>query len=171
MKLESPSFTQSDVQVFLDELIDHDRNSLADRLEAAGARLEALGPRVTAGRGGINWSAHEVLAHIAVLSKFYGVLVHKISTGRMPELNLLQNVNLRDVAGEQMAQLEPSELLHMIKADHERTLKTLRGSDPSALRRAARLEDGTTLTAIDVARLPLINHLEMHIAQLGESLG
>ncbi|MFI5282259.1 MAG: DinB family protein [Candidatus Dormibacterales bacterium] len=171
MKIESTAYTSTDLEKFLDELVDHDRKLVADRLEAASVRLAELGPRIQAGHGDDSWSAHEILAHIAVLSKFYGVLVHKISSGQLPELNLLKNVNLRDVAGQQMAELEPAELLRLIKADHDRTLKTLRSVEPSALRRASRLEDGTTMTAMDVARLPLLSHLELHLKQLEQSLG
>ena len=171
MKIESTAFTSSDVEKFLDELVDHDRRLVADRLEAASLRLAGLGPSIRSGHGDGTWSEHEILAHIAVLSKFYGILVHKISSGQLPELNLLQNVNLRDVAGQQMAELEPAELLRLIKVDHDRTLKTLRSMEPSALRRTTQLEDGTTMSAMDVARLPLLSHLELHLAQLEKSRG
>jgi hypothetical protein len=171
MKIESTSFTQADVETFMDAMVDHDRTVLADRLEKASARLAKLGPRVQPGRGETEWSDHELLAHIAVLSKFYGVLVHKISSGQMSEVDLLENVNLRDVVGEQMAQIEPAELLRMALADQARTLKLLRSVEPSSLRRRARLENAETMTAEDVARLPLVNHLEMHVDQLERSLG
>jgi hypothetical protein len=169
MKLESTTYTRADVEQFLDEMIDHDRHVLADRLEKASKHLAELGPRVQPGRAGREetaWSPHEVLGHIAVLSKFYGVLVHKISSGQMTEFNLLENVNLRDVVGEQMAQIEPAELLHMALADQARTLKLLRTVEPSALRRQAKQENGELITAEEIARLPLISHLEMHIEQL-----
>src|ERR1700694_1145538 len=133
MKIESTDFTRADVEQFLDEMLDHDRNLLADRLEKASARLEELGPRVSAGRDprdapagpSPEWSPHELLPHIAVLSKFYGVLVHKISSGQMTEIDLLENVNLRDVVGEQMAQIDPAELSRMALTDQARTLKLL----------------------------------------------
>jgi hypothetical protein len=166
MKIESTTFTRSDLEQFLDEMLDHDRHSLADRLEKASARLAEIGPRVKAGRGEGEWSEHELLAHIAVLSKFYGVLVHKISSGQMTELDLLENVNLRDVVGEQMAQIEPAELLRMALSDQARTLKLLRSAEASSLRRTAAQENGELITAEEVARLPLINHLEMHVDQL-----
>jgi len=166
MKIESTAFTRADVEQFIDQMLDHDRHLLAERLERASARLAALGPRIKAGRGETEWSNHEVLAHIAVLSKFYGVLVHKISSGQMTELDLLENVNLRDVVGEQMAQIEPAELLRMSLADQARTLKLLRTADPASLRRQAKQENGELMSAIEVARLPLINHLEMHVDQL-----
>jgi hypothetical protein len=166
MKIESTGFTRADVEQFLDEMLDHDRNLLADRLEKASARLAEIGPRVRAGGGGDEWSQHELLAHIAVVSKFYGVLVHKISSGQMTEVDLLENVNLRDVFGEQLAQLEPTELLGMALADQARTLKLLRTVEPSSLRRRARLETGEMISADEIARLPLVNHLEMHVDQL-----
>lgn len=170
MKIESTTFTRADVEQFLDSMLDHDRQLLADRLEKASARLAGLGPRIKAGSGGAEWSEHEVLAHIAVLSKFYGVLVHKISSGKMSEVNLQENVNQRDVVGEQMAQIEPAELLGMALADQARTLQLLRTVEPSSLRRQAKLEDGTMMSAEEVARLPLVNHLEMHVDQLERAL-
>jgi hypothetical protein len=171
MKIESTAFTRADVEQFLEGMLDHDRQLLADRLEKASSRLAALGPRVKAGPGGTEWSHHELLAHVAVLSKFYGVLVHKISSGQMSEIDLLENVNLRDVVGEQMAQIEPAELLQMALADQARTLKLLRTVEPSSLRRKARMENGETMSADEVARLPLVNHLEMHVDQLERELG
>ncbi len=171
MKVESTGFTMSDVDGFLDEQREHERLNLAERLERASARLAEVGARVTADHTeAAGWSGHEILAHIAVLSKFYGVVVHRIATGQMTELDLLEQVNLRDVAGEQMAKLEPAELLRMAVADHERTIKTLRSTGSAALQRAARLPDGRSITAEEVARLPLINHLEAHIDQLASSV-
>jgi len=171
MKIESTSFTRVEVERFLDEMLDHDRQLLSDRLEHASARLAALGPRVKAGGGETEWSQHELLAHIAVLSKFYGVLVHKISSGQMSELDLLENVNLRDVLGERLAQVEPAELLRMALADQARTLKFLRTADASSMKRTARQENGEPISAEEVARLPLVNHLEMHVDQLERALG
>lgn len=170
MKIESTSFTRVEVEQFLDEMQDHDRQDLAARLEQASARLAALGPQVTAGGGDTEWSQHELLAHIAVLSKFYGVLVHKISSGQMSELDLLQNVNLRDVLGERLAQIEPAELLRMALADQARTLNLLRAADASSMRRTAKQENGELISAEEVARLPLVNHLEMHLDQLERAL-
>jgi hypothetical protein len=166
MKIESTSFTRADVERFMDDMVDHERQALVERLENASARLAKIGPRVSPGRGEGEWSQHELLAHIAVLSKFYGVLVHKISSGQMTEINLLENVNLRDVAGEQMAQIDPAELLRMALADQARTLELLVSVEPSSLRRQATQENGELISALEVARLPLINHLEMHVDQL-----
>lgn len=170
MKIESTAFTAADIATFMQELLEHERLMLAERLERASDRLAALAPYVHAGHGAEIWSAHEVLAHIAVLSKFYGVLVHQISSGKVTELDLLSNVNLRDVTGERLAELDPAELMRMALADQARTVKLLRSTDALALRRRARLEDGSTISAEEVARLPLLNHLEGHIDQLEQAL-
>ena len=167
MKIESPAFTLEDVQSFMDTYLDRERDLLADRLQSASDRLAALGPRVSANHSDeAGWNAHEMLAHIAVLSKFYGVMVHRISTGQLPNMDLLEAVHLRDTVGHQMSQLEPADLLRMALADHERTVKALRATNARDLRRSAELADGITMTAEEVARLPLISHLELHVDEL-----
>jgi hypothetical protein len=167
VKIESPSFTQVDLDQFLDGQLDRERMHMADRLERASERLAAIAPRIKAETGADgDWTDHEVLAHIAVLSKFYGVMVHKISSGQLTEVDMLANTNLRDVAGEQLAGMAPADLLQMIRADHARTVKLLRTVDAVSLRRSARLPSGETVTAEFLARYPLINHLEEHVEQL-----
>lgn len=154
----------------MDTYAGRERDLLADRLQRASQRLAEMAPRVKAEPGGDEgWNAHELLAHIAVLSKFYGVLVHQVAAGK-PHADLLEAVNMRDSAGQQMARVDPDELLRMTLADHERTIKTLRSLDPEALSRSAQLGDGTTLTAEQIARMPLISHLEMHINDLEKML-
>ena len=170
MKIESPDFTQADLHDFLDHQLDRERMVMADRLETASARLAKIAPRIKAGGGADGWSDHEVLAHIAVLSKFYGVLVHRISSGQIDEVDLLSNTNLRDVAGEQMAQIDPSELLPAIQADHARTAKLLRTVNAKSLRREVKEAGGGTVSAEFLARYPPINHLEEHVDQLERSL-
>ena len=178
MKNESTAFTGTDLQGFLDEMIDHDRLALADRLQRASERLAEYGELVTAGHGeqggaqggASGWSAHEVLAHIVVLSKFYGVIFHKVSSGKMTELDLLNNVGLRDAMDEKMAQIEPKELIRMALEDHARTIKGLRAADAASMRRVVKVDGGETMTAEEVARLPLISHLELHIDQLARAL-
>ena len=172
MKNESTAFTDSDLQGFLDEMIDHDRVALADRLQRASERLAEYGQLVVEGHGekGDSWSPHEVLAHIVVLSKFYGVIFHKVAGGKMTELDLLNNVGLRDTMDEQMAQIEPKELVRMALEDHARTIKALRSADAASMRRVVKVDGGETMTAEEVARLPLISHLELHIDQLARAL-
>lgn len=170
MRIESPSFTIDDLRSFMDTYGTRERDLLADRLQRASERLAELGPlvKVEAGSDG-EWNAHELLAHLAVLSKFYGVLVHRVASGKPPDMDLLQAVNMRDQAGQQMAQLDPQELLRMTLADQERTIKTLRSTSPEALHRRADF-DGITMTAEEIARMPLISHLEIHIDDLEKML-
>ncbi len=172
MKIESPEYTWANFSAFINEMEGHDRQVLADRLERASKRLAEIGPRVKPGRSeGGDWSAVEVLAHIAGLSKFYGVMLHRIITGRVTDLStFLQAAQMRDGAIDQMAGTEPAELLHATLSDHARTIAELRSADPAALRRAATLPEGT-MTAEEVARLPLISHIEMHVDQLEKLVG
>jgi hypothetical protein len=172
MKIESPTFTADDVKSFMNTYLERERDLLADRLQRVSERLAVLGPQVKAEPSDdAEWNAHEILAHLAVVSKFYGVLVHRIASGKLSEMNLLEAVNLRDPTGRQMSQLDPSELVRMTLADQERTINTLRTVDPASLRRSVRVDGDTTMTAEEVARLPLITHLEMHIEQLEKMLG
>lgn len=160
-----------DVRAFFDVYVDRERSMLAERLEQVSKRLSELGPRITDETGdGDEWTAKEILAHIAVVSKFYGVLVHRIASGKITELGLLDNVNLRDVAAKQMSEMPVEELVRMARADQERTIHTLREAEPSSLRKSVRIDDGTQMSAEDVARLPLISHLETHLDQLKEKL-
>jgi hypothetical protein len=98
------------------------------------------------------------------------VLVHRISSGQVTEIDMLSNTRLRDAAGDQMSQLEPADLLQAVLADHARTVKLLRTVDPASLRREATDASGEKYTAEFLARYPLINHLEEHVDQLERSL-
>ena len=175
MRIESTSFTVADLEHYSDELVEHEREVLADRLERASARLAELGLRVSQEEPSKSeegpWNATEVLAHIAVLSKFYGTLTYKIGSGQMTELDLLGNVNLRDVLGEQLAKEPPRTLVEMATADHRRTIDYLQKADAQAMRREVVVDgDRALMRAADVAREALIGHLEVHIEQLENAL-
>jgi hypothetical protein len=161
-----------DIQAFMASYRDRERTLLADRLQHISDRVAKLGPQVvdTVNDDDPEWNAREVLAHIAVVSRYYGILVHRIASGKLGDMNLLEAANLRDAAGRQTAELNPDELVSQTLADHQRTLKTLRESDVASLERTARMDDGNALTAEEVARLPLITHLEMHVEQLEKIL-
>ncbi len=174
MKIESPGFTAADLDHYRDELIDHERLVLADRLERASARLAEVGLRATSDPVSASeaWNPTEVLAHIAVLSKFYGMLTYKIGSGQLTELDLLGNVHLRDVLGEQLALEPPATLVEMAVADHRRTIEYLRSADAAAMRRECVVDGGRSVTrADDMAREALIGHLELHVEQLERALG
>ena len=175
MKIESTAFGPSELHSFLNELRDRERRLLLDRLAAADRRLEALRPRLVdgpQGGAGEDWTAHEVLAHMAVLSKFYGVVAYRIATGRFTEFDLLGQVQLRDVAGEAAAAETAASLLDSMAADHARTAGFLNSADLDDLYREAGTGlPGLAMTAIEVLRLPLIGHLEGHLEQLESALG
>lgn len=172
VKLESPAFTMDDINAFMASYRDRERDLLADRLQRISERVAELGPRVVheVNEEQSEWSPHETLAHIAVVSKFYGILVHRIAAGKLDDMQILDAVNMRDAAGREMAKLDPHELVRQTLADHQRTIKTLRESEVASLERSARMDDTTSMTAEEVARLPLISHLEMHVEQLEHML-
>ena len=167
MKIESTRFTRDDMLAFATELRDHERLVLADRLEAGSARLAAVVERLDAAVDGQEgWSAHEVLAHIAVFSKFYGVLTYKVGSGEYQEIDLLGNIQKRDVLGERVARQPAAALLASIRDDHQRTIAFLRSADAVDIQRRAAMGEGVSMSAEEIARLLLVAHLEQHIAQL-----
>ena len=173
MEIESTGFGHADLTGFMDQLIDHDRRALVERLERASARLGELGALVpdgaAAGDGG-GWNPKDVLAHVAVLSKFYGVVAYRVGSGALAELDLLAIVSQRDVAGQGLAGRTAAELVAMARTEHGRTAEWLRTATPEQLRRRCDIGGGGSLTAEELARLALVSHLEQHVAQLDSAL-
>jgi hypothetical protein len=170
MKIESDAYTKTDFEDFLDGELDSERKLLADRLERVSARLAKLGPRIKAGTGdGDEWNAVEVLAHIAGFSKYYGVLVHKVATGQLTEVDLMASTNIRDESIVQMSMMEPADLLRMALDAHARTAQELRTLDLTAFRHKTNVAGGVWFSPVNadfLARYPLVNHLEAHVEQL-----
>jgi hypothetical protein len=168
MRIESPAFTEREMRGFLDEVSDHERQRLIGRLQAASARLAIL---VNEGLGRQSnrpeaWTGHDVLAHIAVLSKFYGMLTYQVGSGKVTQVELLEHVQARDVAGEQLSALSDRELLSIAQQDHQRTIAFLQSADAAAMRRQATLYEGFSMSALELALLGLCSHLEIHLDQL-----
>ena len=174
VRIESPAFTEREMRALLEEAVDYERRRLADRLEADSTRLGNLAPSLTLSQIGRentqDWTAHEILAHIAVLSKFYGTVVYRVGSGKLSQIELLEAVQSRDPAGEQLRSLPPDELLAMVQRDHQRTIAYLRGADAAAMQRRAVLYEGFSMTAAEIAQLPLCAHLEIHLDQLERTL-
>src|SRR5207247_11476963 len=106
------------VHGFIDPTAERERKLLALRLQVASDRLAALGPRGTEGvTDDSDSTAHELLAHLAVLSKFYGVMVHRVAGGKLLDMDLLQPVNMRDAAGRELSHRDPGVLVGMTVAD------------------------------------------------------
>jgi hypothetical protein len=183
MKIESPDYTKADFENFLDGELDSERNLLAERLERVSARLAKLGPKIEAGAGdgraragrtdGDEWNGVEVLAHIAGFSKYYGVLVHKVATAQVSEVDLMAGTNIRDESIVQLSAMDPGDLLTMALDAHARTAKELRTLDLSAFRNKTNVVGGLWFSPVNadfLARYPLVNHLEAHVAQLEKLL-
>ncbi len=172
MKIESPSFGPTEILGFVDELVLFERDRLVERLEAASAELGELAARVPArGEGGTDWSAHEVMAHIAALSKLYGMMVYKVGSGEMPTFDLLAMIGLRDPTAQALLGTSPTDLAAMARGDHERTAAYLRRGSVEGLQRRVALGPLGTMTAGEIARLPLVSHVEQHVRQLRSALG
>jgi len=62
-----------------------------------------------------------------------------------------------------------AEILAEIDRQHQRTLKFLAEATPEELRRSVRVEHGE-ITAEHLVRVPLVAHLEQHVAQLEAAL-
>jgi hypothetical protein len=174
VRIESPAFTEHEMRGFLDEQFDYERRRLADRLEADSARLAKLAPTLTLPQSGKEetqgWTAHDILAHIAVLSKFYGTVVYRVGSGKLSQIELLEAVKSRDPAGEQLRSLPPDQLLDMIQRDHQRTIAYVRSADAAAMQRRAVLYEDFSMSAAEIAQLPLCAHLEIHLDQLERAL-
>jgi hypothetical protein len=175
VRIESPAFTERDVRAFLDEAVDHERVRLADRLEADSARLADLVQRIPSTTTGgpeaaSDWNGHDVLAHIVVLSKFYGTVTYRVGTGKLSQIELLDAVQSRDPAGEQLSSIPAATLLAMAQQDHQRTIAYLRSADSAAMQRRAVLYEGFSMSAAEIAQLPLCAHLEVHLDQLEGTL-
>jgi hypothetical protein len=176
VRIESPTFTEREMRAFLEEAVDYERRRLADRLETDSTRLAELvrqGMASPSGGGSgwePEWNAQDVLAHIAVLSKFYGTLIYRVGSGKLSQIELLEAVQSRDPAGEQLSSLPPDQLLTMAQRDHQRTIAYLRSADAAAMQRRAVLYDGFSMSAAEIAQLPLCAHLEIHLDQLERTL-
>jgi hypothetical protein len=174
MKIESPAFTRADVESFLMETVEQERLHTISRLEEDSARLAQLvGARSGAPSQSDSdgWTGHDVLAHIVVLSKFYGMLVKKVGTGELEEVDLLANAQARDPAAEPLMQLPANQLLALAQRDHRRTIDYLRAAKPQDLLRRARLLEAYTMSSLELAVLALCSHLENHLDQMEDALG
>ena len=153
---------------FLEEVTDHERRQLIERLKAGSARLDKIAGAGIEQQpdGERDWNAHDVLAHIVVLSKFYGMLTYQVGSGKVSEVELLEHVKARDLAGEQLVSVSDAELLQMAHDMHRRTIAFIESASPAAMQRRATLFEGFSMSALELALLGLCNHLEIHLDQM-----
>ena len=175
MKIESTAFTEEDLKAFFQESVAFERTrarddlALADRLEAASARLTELVGEMPPGKpgdaaSGDEWTSKDVLIHIGLISALYAWITEAIATQAQAEIDLMSFVNLRDVAGAQRLELSVAELLTIAQTELDRAAGFLRSTTPSALQRRARVGP-FDLSAEEVARLGLCAHVESHVQQ------
>jgi hypothetical protein len=171
MQTESATFTAADLPHFLEEIMVWDVKATADRLRLAGARVHELAERIPEDgpESSQGWNAKEVLAHIAVLSRAYGVFGYMVAKGRLTDIKLEDVITQRDTLGAEFAARPVAEIVAEIDRQHQRTLKFLAEATPDELRRSVRVEHGD-ITAEHLVRVPLVAHLEQHVAQLEEAL-
>ncbi len=170
MRESSSDFTASDLPRFFDEMFQWDVNHTRERLSAASDRINQLAAQVPeTPRADGAWNAKEILAHIAVISRAYGVFSYLIASGRLTDLNLGDVINQRDDEGDKYMAMSCVEIAAAATTEHQRTLKFLDRASTDDLRRECRVEGGT-ITAEYVVRLPLVAHLEAHIRQLEVAL-
>ena len=174
MRIESTGFTEEDLKAFLQETVAFERTrakddlTLADRLEAASARLTMLVGEMPSGEDGAGsgdeWTSKDVLIHIGLLSGLYAWITEAIATQSQAEIDLMSFFSLRDVAGAQRLELPVAELLAIAQTELSQAASFLRSCTPSALQRRARVGP-FDLSAEEVARLGLCAHLELHVQQ------
>jgi hypothetical protein len=175
MKIESTGFTEEDLKAFLQESVAFERTrakddlTLADRLEAASARLTKLVEEMPPGEAGDaesgdEWTSKDVLIHIGLLSGLYAWMTEAIATQAQAEIDLMSFFGLRDVAGAQRLELSVAELLAIAQTELGQAAGFLRSTTPSALQRRARVGP-FDLSAEEVARLGLCSHVESHVQQ------
>ncbi|MFN2463386.1 MAG: DinB family protein [Candidatus Dormibacteria bacterium] len=170
MRENSSNFTAQDVPRFMGELAVAESRNLAARLRRASERMNELAARVPdEPRGDGEWNAKEILAHVVVLSHAYGIFSYMIATGRLPELNLGDVISQRDAEGDKYMAMTAAECAAEATKQHQRTLKFLESATPEQLQRQCRVEDGV-VTAESIIRLPLVVHLEEHLAEMEKAL-
>jgi hypothetical protein len=166
---DSSTFAESDLERYLEEQAALDRNHLANRLRLVSERLAELDlTRAPTSRSPSSqaWTAHEVLAHIVVLSKYYGVLAHRVASGAETAADLLAATRARDSASLQFAGHDLETLRSLALADHARTQEFLATVGGLELRRRAAMPVVGSMSAEEILRLSLVTHLEQHLDQL-----
>jgi hypothetical protein len=172
MQTESATFTAADLPHFFQEILVWDVKATTERLRNAGDRLHRLAERIPddSPPSSDGWNAKEVLAHIAVLSRAYGVFGYMVAKGRLSDLKMEDVITQRDVLGAALAARPVAEILEEIDKQHQRTLQFLAEVTPEELLRTVKMEHGE-VTAEYILRLPLVAHLEQHLDQVEKALG
>lgn len=171
MKVESPEFTEADIAGFLTDYYEHERGLLITRLERIMEETEALIPSIKSqtASNGDSWNAVETLAHMATSSQFFGWLANEVSQKGDETGDPIEMIRMRDIVGNQAAELPVEELAKLLQENLERTIKFIEKVPYEDLRKSFNFV-GTRLSGEDLIRIPLCAHLESHIEQAREAL-
>ena len=171
MKVESPEFTEAEIDGFVTDYFEDERRGLIRRLEKIVEETDALVPAIQ-GREQTpddSWSAVETLAHMATTAQFFGWLVHEVVTKKEIDVDIVGMIKLRDIVTNDAADLPPKDLAGQVRQNIERTIHFIKDVPYDDLRVRFQYV-GRELTAEDVIRIPLSAHLESHIRQMKAGL-
>ena len=171
MKLESPQFTIEQIQSFVTDYFDHERDLLVSRLRKIVEQVDMLVSSVPEGPAGddVGWSPVETLAHMVTSSQYFGWLAHQVASKKGDPGDILEMLKLRDVVSGEAAQLPVETLSDQFRENIERTIRFIEKTPFEDLR--TRFDYvGRDMTAEDLIRIPLCAHLESHIEQIRAAL-
>lgn len=152
-----------------DRLAARDCANLAERLRTATAEIHRLAPLVSSrmsGEQAKDWSAIEVLAHMAMLSAYFTTTALKAAAGQDVKGDLLEQIRARDLITPEFARLPALHLAELADTYLARAIGFLETPEPVALARLIQVADDWYLSVVEVIRLGVCAHLEMHLEQL-----
>jgi hypothetical protein len=143
--------------------------NLAERLRTATAEIHRLAPLVSSkisGEQAEDWSAIEVLAHMAMLSAYFTTTALKAAAGQDVKGDLLEQIRARDLITPEFTRLPALHLAELAETYLARAISFLETPEPVALARLIQVSGDWYLSVLEVIRLGVCAHLEMHLEQL-----
>lgn len=170
MKLESPRFTEEQVQSFVTDYFDLEKANLVQRLKKIAEDVEAIAGSISPqGDPADEWNPRETLAHMVTSSQYFGWLAYQIAGKKQDPGNILEMLRMRDEVTGQAAESSVEVLTQQLRENIERTAGFIEKVSLSDLR--VRFDYvGVELTVEDLIRLPLCAHLESHVDQMRRSI-
>lgn len=169
MATESEAFTATDVQGFVTDYLEREKQHLIQRLRTISDQVSALAAQVGSADGvDQGWNALEVLAHMATSSQYFGWMANRVIKGEDTG-EILQMLQMRDTATQQAVTQGAEELAAQLAKNLARTIGMIEVADPMDLRKTFDYV-GVPMSAEDLVRIPMCAHLETHIEQMKAAL-
>lgn len=170
MKLESPQFTEEQVQAFVTDYFELEKANLAERLKKIADEVEAIAGSIShQADSSDEWNPRETLAHMVTSSQYFGWLAYQIAGKKKDAGDILEMLRMRDEVTGQAAELSVEVLTQQLRENLERTAAFIEKVSLNDLR--VRFDYvGVDLTVEDLIRLPLCAHLESHVDQMRRSI-